>query len=455
MTRKYFILSIFAFVIAFQSAFCAEKPGDFTQVAKKAIPAVVSVKTETDHGRPQMYPNQEMESNDPYEMFQQDDFFGRIFRLPARPKQPQRQIGQGSGFIISNDGYILTNNHIVKDSDRILVTLANGKEYVASVVGQDPSSDLAVIKIEEKNLPSLTLGNSDTLEVGQWVTAIGNPMGLQATLTVGVISATGRSNLGLTQFENFIQTDAAINLGNSGGPLLNLNGEVVGINTAIAAHTAGFQGIGFAIPSTMASQIMEQLISDGSVTRSYLGILLQEIDNNIAEAFNLEQVQGALVADIVKDSPAEASDIKPGDIILKMNGKVVKNIGAFRNMVALMKPGTKVNLAIKRNGKMVDATLTVAPHPENITLSGASTSRFGIHVEGNGDEGVTVSKVDPGSIASWAGIRKGSIILSVNSDAVKSPGDFQKALQNAPQGKPVVFRIKQDGMTRFISLREM
>ncbi|GAB4234873.1 MAG: DegQ family serine endoprotease [Chlamydiales bacterium] len=441
----------------------AEGTTDFTQVAKKAIPSVVSVRVESELPSRRFM---DQERNDPFHFFREDDFWGHFFRIPQQ-QMPQKQIGQGSGFIISEDGYILTNNHIVREGSKIQVTLANGREYPAAVIGQDPSSDLAVIKIDAKSLPFLELGNSDDLEVGEWVVAIGNPMGLQATLTAGVVSATGRNNLGLTRFENFIQTDAAINLGNSGGPLMNLEGEVVGINTAIAAPSAGYTGIGFSIPSNMAKTITEQLIASGAVTRSYLGILLQEINNDLAEAFNLDSVQGALVADILPDSPAERSDLQPGDIILKINGDVVKNIGMFRNMVSMLKPGTKVNLAVQRGDQIYNFTIEVAPHPDNMTDEEvrADKDALGIKVEPlseeaakrmdfHEDHGVLVSRVEPGSLAGWAGIKKGAILISVNKVPVSSPEEYMRAIKNIKKGQPVILHLKQDGITRFVSLKE-
>lgn len=453
--NRLLFLSLVFFTLCGLGVHAASANTDFTQVAKKSIPAVVSVKVDLD------YPQQEME--DPFEMFKQDDFWGRFFQQQPRSQQPRKRQGQGSGFIVTKDGYILTNNHIVNGASRILVTLANGKEYAAKVIGQDPSTDIAVIKIDTDNLPYLPLGNSDNLQVGEWVTAIGNPMGLQATLTVGVVSATGRSNLGLTQFENFIQTDAAINFGNSGGPLLNMNGEVIGINTAIAAHNAGYTGIGFAIPSTMANQVMEQLINEGSVTRSYVGILLQEVDNDIAEAFNLEKIHGALVADVIAGSPADKANLKPGDVILQLNGDEVKSVGAFRNMIAIMKPGSPVQLLIKRDGKTFTTRIELAPHPENGVAVNGNTSKIGIFVEPltaemaksiGKEHGVVVSRVEQRSVAAWAGVKKGAVILSVNGEKVGTPEEFYQKINQTPKGKATVIHITQDGTTRFLSLKD-
>jgi len=428
---------------------------DFTTVAEKAIPAVVSIKVQIN--------KPSFGLQDDSEDLMQDDFFRKFFRLPQQ--NPSRaQVGQGSGFIVSPDGTILTNNHLVKDAEKISVTLNNGKEYVAKVIGKDPNSDLAVIKIDASNLPILKLGNSDAIKVGQWVAAIGNPAGLQATLTVGVVSAKDRSDLGITPFGNFIQTDAAINLGNSGGPLLDDQGNVIGINIAIASHTAGYEGIGFAIPSSTAQQVMEQLLADGSVTRSYLGIILQKVDSDLADAFKLKDMNGALVADVIKDSPASKSKIQPGDIILKLNDTAVTNVGTFRNMVSMMKPGTKLNLTILRDNKEIQTSVETATLPEQLGYTEGKIQKLGIQVDaltqdaaqrlGYIDEvGVVISKVENGSLASMAGLKKGALIVSVNNQSVKTPEEFYNAVKGVEEGSAVVLRVKQEGTTRFISLK--
>lgn len=434
---------------------------DFTQVAEKAIPAVVSIKVQI--LTPSAFGNsEEMPYEDPFHTYQ-DDFLRKFFRMPQQmPSRPQ--MGQGSGFIVRADGTILTNNHIVRSADKIIVTLTNGKEYLAKVIGKDPSSDIAIIKIDAQGLPTLKLGNSDELRVGQWVAAVGNPAGLQATLTHGIVSAKERTNLGLTQYDNFIQTDAPINLGNSGGPLLNLNGEVIGINAAIAAHTAGYDGIGFAIPSSMAQNVMEQLLTDGTVTRSYIGITPQQIDSDMAEAFNLKEISGIVIADVKENSPAEKAKLQPGDIILKLNERPVNNPDTFRNMISMMKPGTKIALLIKRGSREFPVTIEVAPHPDNLGSTEQNREKLGIQVEALTQEqakrlgyldvnGVIISKVEGGSLASLVGLKKGALIMSVNNRDVKNPEEFNAELKNIEEGKPVVLRIKQEGVTAFVSLR--
>ncbi len=284
----------------------------FTAVAKKSIPAVVFIKVQSnapdqeEGGFPYGYQN-------PYD-FSPDDFFNRFFGAPYRgqPQKPAPQLSQGSGFIVTADGYVMTNSHVVKGSDKITVVLNDGRELDATVVGTDPHTDIAIVKIEGKEFPFLQLGDSDEIDIGEWVIAIGSPFQLEASVTVGVVSAKGRQNLRITDFEDFIQTDAAINPGNSGGPLLNLTGEVVGINTAIVSRTGGYMGIGFAIPSNMAKNIMAQIIEKGTVTRGFLGVNLQPVDKDIADAFNLPKPEGALISEVFKDTPADTSGIEAG-----------------------------------------------------------------------------------------------------------------------------------------------
>jgi len=446
---------------AFSPTLSAEQTPNFIAVAKKAIPAVVSVKVEM---QPQLPQSQFFGSpfsprgSDPFG----DDIWKHFFQMPQREQRPS--IGQGSGFIVSEDGYILTNNHIVENADTITVILKNGKEYDAKLIGRDPNTDVAVIKIEGKNLPYLKLGNSHKLEVGQWVIAVGNPLGLSATLTVGVVSAIDRSNLGLTPIENFIQTDAAINRGNSGGPLLNLDGDVVGMNTAIATHTGGYMGIGFAIPSNLAEHIMEQLINNGAFTRGYLGVALQQVDQGLADAFGLDDIQGALVAEVAKDSPADKAGLKRGDVILKYNGKPVDNISLIRNAVSIMRPDQMIQLQVKRGSKIENLDVKVGRHPEASAAAQDSVNQLGMQVTGltaelakkygyEDENGVVVSSVSSGSVSQLAGIKPGSLIISVNRQEVATPEQFYQRVKETEAGKPVLLLVKQGNVTHYISLR--
>lgn len=439
---------------------------DFTLAAKKAIPAVVSIKTSfkpDDRGDPR---------RELFDFFQ-DDFLQRFFGGPREgfslPEQEMpARVGQGSGFLISSDGYIVTNNHVVDDADEISVKLNDGREFDAEIVGKDPQTDLAVIKIDGKNLPFLILGDSNDLEPGQWAIAIGNPLGLQASLTVGVVSATGRANLDLAPFEDFIQTDAAINRGNSGGPLLNIKGEVIGINTAIASNTGGCMGIGFAIPSNMVKSIKDQLLDKGAVTRGFIGVSLQPIDSDLAQAFKLDQVEGALVADVSADSPAKAAGLQRGDVILEYNKKRIPSIGQFRNAIALIPPGTDLTLLIKRDDALLEIPVKIGSHPENGGTPKVKEEEIGnslgITVEAltpemadslgiSGEKGVVISKVDPKGQAALVGIKKGALVLSVNKKKVSTPDEFNRALKQEEGQRGVLLFIKQNGQMRYLFLK--
>ncbi|MCK5913696.1 MAG: Do family serine endopeptidase, partial [Desulfuromusa sp.] len=324
----------------------------FRSVAKQVGPAVVYIRVEKEIKQQGMADNPF--GGHPFG----DEFFRRFFGQPPQQQGPHKKVpqrresGQGSGFIISADGYIMTNNHVVGDADKVTVQLLDGREYTAKIIGTDPPTDVALIKIDaDEKLPFLPLGNSDQLEVGDWVLAFGNPFGLSHTLTAGIVSAKGRSGIGLTDYENFIQTDAAINPGNSGGPLINLDGEVVGMNTAIFSRSGGYMGIGFAIPINMAQNIYQQLVKHGGVTRGRLGVLIQDLTKDLAESFDIDQRVGILIAQVVGDSPAEKAGLKQGDVILKFNGNKVDKVAKFRNQIAMTRPGTDVEFLVLRDTK--------------------------------------------------------------------------------------------------------
>lgn len=435
---------------------------DFTFIAKKATPAVVSINVKGSNKNSSYSGEQE-----PFDFFN-DDFLERFFGGSKRNQILEQPVtGQASGFIVASDGYILTNGHVVQDMIEIIVRLDEGKEYPAKVVGLDQDTDIALIKIEAKDLPYLKLANIDDVEQGQWAIAIGNPLGLQSSLTVGVVSAKGRNNLDLSRIQDYIQTDAAINRGNSGGPLLNINGEVIGMNTAIVTNmaTGGYMGIGFAIPSNFLQTVMDEIKSTGSFKRGFLGIALQQIDDNLAQAFGLNKAQGALVAEVTKGSPAEKAGLKPGDVILKYNNTLVTNIGSLRNAIALIKPGTKVRLSILRQGHPVDIQVEVGTMSQNKpTVATVKENKLGIEVENLTPEqaaklgmvhenGVLISKVDPNSPAGWIGLRKGNVIVEVNQKKISSVEEFNEALQAASAGKPILFLIKQGDSARFVSIK--
>lgn len=441
---------------------------DFIGVGKAAIPAVVSVQLKSKGADRSSKAQGGFEEYDPSLEDFQSDFFGKFFGIPKPDRQRGRmQVTQGSGFIVSPDGYIMTNNHVIREPGSIVVKLNDGREFPGKIIGQDESTDVAIIKIEAKGLPFLKLGNSDQLEVGQWVVAIGNPFGLQASLSVGIVSAKGRSNLDIVKIEDFIQTDAALNQGNSGGPLLNLNAEVIGINTAIATNgSAGYVGVGFAIPSNMAEHVMEQLISTGTISRGQLGVVLQQIDNDMAESLDLKEPKGALVADVLPGSAADKAGLKQGDVLLKLDGNPIDSVGSFRNFIALQKPGTKIKLTLMRNSKMEDVSVEIGAQnqAEKGDEPAKTISVLGFDVQSitpdlakslnlPDDEGVIVTKVDPSSPASLVGIKKGAVILAVNQVKVNSKEAFDQQIQKSPAEKPFLLLIRQGNVMRYISLR--
>ncbi len=445
----------------------SQEARDFRDVAKTATPAVVSIKVEGTQKQSSWSSGDDENGNG--NLFN-EDFLQKFFGLQKRQNEPQTVAGQASGFIISPDGYILTNSHVVKGMSEIIVTTNDGKEYRAKVIGMDPNTDVAVIKIEAKDLPYLKFGNSDNLEVGQWVVAIGTPLGLQASLTAGVVSAKGRNNLDISGIEDYIQTDAAINRGNSGGPLLNLNSEVVGMNTAIVTNmaTGGYMGIGFAIPSNLLKRVMEDLKKDGSFKRGFLGVALQSVDENLAQSFGLANTNGALVAEVSKGSPAEKGGIKQGDIILKYNDQTVTNIGALRNAVSMIKPGSKIILSILRNGKPIELSVEVGLFPSSETVatntSSSKDNKLGIEVENlsseladklgyTNEKGVVITNVDLQGPIAWAGVKKGALILEINKQKVTNIDEFNKSLKQIDNSKPILLLIKQGDVTRFVSFK--
>jgi serine protease Do len=404
-------------------------------------------------------------------------FFGDRFHEMPNQRQPQphrRSIGQGSGFVFSLDKglmgdktYIITNNHVVDNAGKILVKFQNGHEYQAKIKGTDPQSDIAVLEVDHADAPALKLGDSNKLEVGEWVVAIGNPFGLSHTLTVGVVSATGRTSLGINDYEDFIQTDAAINPGNSGGPLVNLDGEVVGMNTAIFSRSGGYMGVGFAIPVNMIKSVANQLLNEGEVVRGHLGILIQTLTPELAESFGLEQSRGILVAQVMDDSPAAKAGLKQGDLIVAMDGKPVSDIGSFRNDISFTPPGTERKLTIIRNDKeqKIDVVIGKLKDEDQLAKAGTQTADdLGLSVQTLTDElaaqfdakpgeGVVVTGVAPGSIAAMAGIDPGTLILQVNRQPVKSADDFKRLLNQSGNDNRALLLISKGGMSRFVVLQ--
>jgi serine protease Do len=426
----------------------------FTQVAQDAMPAVVFIQVEKNLAGGQS----PFGYNNPFDLFGEEffeRFFGRRFPEQRRePRQPRqyRQQGQGSGFIVSQDGYILTNHHVVGEADRITVTLADNREFEAKLIGADPKSDVAVIQIKGDHFPALPMGDSNRLAVGEWVIAIGNPFGLTHTMTVGVVSAKGRSRVGIADYEDFIQTDAAINPGNSGGPLINLAGEVVGINTAIFSRSGGYMGIGFAIPIEMATQIQKQLIATGKVTRGYLGVSIQDLTEALARSFGMDQPQGVLVASVSPGAPAAKAGMQSGDVIVAFDGQTVSDSAQLRNLVARTPVGREVVVRVIRDQKARELTVEIGALPDQVmTQADASgmldqlgftvqelTEELAYELGYEGQEGVVVTAVEPGSEAAQAGLRRGTLIREVNRQEIRNTEDFRRALSASAQSKRVL-----------------
>lgn len=390
-------------------------------------------------------------------------------------ERERQQSGLGSGVIVSEDGYIITNNHVIDRADDIKVVLYGGDEMDAEMVGADPASDLAVLKIDRNNLPAVPLGDSDKMRVGEMVLAIGSPLNEQLahTVSMGIVSATGRSGFGLNQFENFIQTDAAINPGNSGGALVNLDGELIGINTAIASRSGGNQGIGFAIPINMARDVMEALIEDGRVARGYLGISLgAEVDRTMARALGLDSPRGVVVGDVVPDGPADNAGLQEGDVIVKLNGKEFKDWTEFRVSIGSSKPGDVVELEIIRNGDRENITVELGEmNPESMASSVTEDDKeelveeLGFTVEvltdairnqldlDSSTEGVVVSNISQTSRAFQQGLQRGDVISQVGGSPVTSPDEFYAAIRTLiNEGTEVaLLRVNRQGRNVFVA----
>lgn len=434
----------------------------FDIIANAASPSVVNISTikiERDNGLP---------SNDPvYDFF--DDFFAP--RRETLPGREERAHDLGSGLIVSSDGYILTSNHVVTGAHKISVTLVDRRMFTGELVGSDPKTDLAVIKIKAEGLSTIPWGDSDALRSGQFVLAIGNPFGLSHTVTMGIISAVGRANVGIAEFEDFIQTDAAINPGNSGGPLVNKNGELVGINTAIFTKSGGYQGIGFAVPSNMARLVMNQLIEKGRVVRGWLGVTIQELTSELSERFNHKSAGGALVSDTLRDGPAFLAGLTSGDIILTYNSNEVKDDADLKRMVSMSNPGHTVNLSVLRNGEKIKVAVVVGElKPENashepatpdledfdafsgvsvITLTPEISSQLNLASD---TLGVVVAGVQQGSPAAEAGIKRGDLIEEINRQPIRSVSEFRKYSNSMADGENVLVFINRGGRRFFITI---
>lgn len=438
----------------------------FAPIVKKVLPAVVSVESTKVSKIPTQFEGSA--PDDP--LFRQ--FFGngnsnRQFQAPGEAPE-QREQGLGSGVILTPDGYILTNNHVVDSATGVRVTLADKREFKAKVIGADPKSDIAVIKIDATNLPCVTVGDSSKVQVGDYALAIGNPFGVGQTVTMGIVSATGRSHLGIEEYEDFIQTDAPINPGNSGGALVNDRGELIGINTAIIAHgSSGNQGIGFAVPVNMARIVMDQLVKTGKVTRAYLGIVPQDVTPAIAQAFGEKEARGALVGDVSANSPAQRSGIQKGDIILDVNGKPVTDSNELRMTISMMQPDASVNLRISRNGAERNVAVQLGELPtttaalkhngekESSALSGVAVENLDAQTAQNlklpsNAQGVVVTNVSPSSEAAEAGLRPGDVIQEVNHKPVNNTADFERAIGSSNEN--TLLLVNRNGSTMYLAV---
>ena len=442
----------------------------YADVVEKTSPAVVRI--EADH----------KEKTQPQVQFPGGDDLFRQFQIPQQNRRPQIERGLGSGVVVDSNGTILTNNHVVEGADRITVALSDNKTYEAKVIGTDVPSDLAVIKIEATNLPFLTLGNSDTVRVGDIVLAIGNPLGIGQSVTSGIISAKGRrTGLSDGSFEDFLQTDAAINRGNSGGALVNLNGELIGINSQILSPggaSGGNIGIAFSIPSNMAKSVMEQLLKDGKVHRGMLGVGIQNLTEETAKQFNAKDRSGVLVSDVKKGSSAEKAGMKRGDIITAINGEKTEDSNVLRNKVAGTLPGTEIKLTVVREGKEMELTATLdefkvadskntgpgSGDDENGASPQNQSGKLGLSLEpvtpkiakqlglDSDSEGLVVTNVDQDGPAAEAGIARGDVILEINRKPVNSFADVKSAIDGAGDA-PILLLISRRGQTIYLTLR--
>ncbi|MCC6153936.1 MAG: Do family serine endopeptidase, partial [Candidatus Hydrogenedentes bacterium] len=392
--------------------------------------------------------------------------FGPMFRAPRGNSQQQfdapMRVGEGSGFIMSSDGYILTNSHVAGDADRLSVKLSDGRVFEAKVIGSDPATEVALIKIDATGLPAAKLGDSDALRVGEWVLAIGSPFGLNHTVTSGIVSARGRGDVRIVDYADFIQTDAAINPGNSGGPLLNIHGEVVGMNTAIMSRSGGSDGVGFAIPINMVKYVAEQLKENGTVTRGFLGVGIQPLTPELAKYFGMKESTGILVSEVQPDSPADKAGLQRDDLILELNGRAVGDAGAFRSQIAMTPKGKDIELTIDRKGERIKKSVSVGEktseelEQESPRSTGKQESqgKLGIGIQPltsdlakqfgyEGKTGVLVTQVAPGSPAMRAGISEGDLITEVNREPVTSLSEFQKAMKSGKNGT-VLLRVQNE-----------
>lgn len=465
-------LSLFAAVLMLGQVVTAqaqEALPDFTTLVEQASPAVVNISTK------QKLPDRRIAAGQMPDLEGLPPMFREFFErnLPQQPRSPrgdrQREAQSlGSGFIISDDGYVLTNNHVVADADEIIVRLSDRSELQAKLVGTDPRTDVALLKVEGKNLPTVKLGDSEKLKVGEWVLAIGSPFGFDHSVTKGIVSAKGRT-LPNDTYVPFIQTDVAINPGNSGGPLFNMDGEVVGINSQIFTRSGGFMGLSFAIPIDVALDVSNQLKKDGKVSRGWLGVVIQEVNKDLAESFGLDRPAGALVAQVLEEGPAAKGGLQVGDVILSMNGQPIVMSADLPHLVGSLKDGSKAKLEIIRNGKRQNLDITIGALPEEEQEIGAgadggaerSSNRLGVSVSDLTAEqkkslelkgGVIIKEVQDGP-AALIGLRPGDVISHLNNQAIASAKQFTEIAKDLPKNRSVSMRVLRQGRASFITFK--
>lgn len=446
----------------------AESLPDFTTLVEQASPAVVNIST-TQKMPERMAGNQMPDLEGLPPMFR--EFFERNMpRSPQTPRGDRQREAQslGSGFIISDDGYVLTNNHVIADADEIIVRLSDRSELKAKLVGTDPRTDVALLKIDGKNLPTVKLGDSAKLKVGEWVLAIGSPFGFDHSVTKGIVSAKGRT-LPNDTYVPFIQTDVAINPGNSGGPLFNMDGEVVGINSQIFTRSGGFMGLSFAIPIDVALDVSNQLKKDGKVSRGWLGVVIQEVNKDLAESFGLDKPAGALVAQVMEDGPAAKGGLQVGDVILSINGQPINMSADLPHLVGSMKDGAKAKLEVIRGGKRQNLEVTVGalPDDDQVAAGGApgaperSANRLGVSVAELTAEqqkalelkgGVVIKEVQDGP-AALIGLQPGDVITHLNNQAITSAKGFTDIAKDLPKNRSVSMRVLRQGRASFITFK--
>ena len=458
----------------------AEMAPGFPEVAKAVRPAVVNItpaKTVVrDRGK--------REGGDP--MDRMEEFFGfpRKFFGPRGHGPSERGPldrgpsergphggGMGSGVIVSQDGHIITNNHVVGEAKEVQVMLPDKREFTGKVVGIDPKTDLAVVKIDGRDLPSVQWGDSSKLQVGEYVLAVGNPFGLNSTVTLGIVSALGRGRMGITQYEDFIQTDAAINPGNSGGALVNTKGELIGINTAIFSQSGGYQGVGFAVPTSMAKPVFESLMKTGKVVRGYLGVAIQDLTPDLAKNFGMKESKGALISDVNSDSPAEQSGLKQGDVILEFQGAPVEDPAALQRLVTRTPVGSKATVKVLRDGHEKDVTVTIGEQPDTVKMAKVEGEKDehaalgGVEVQtldrktahdlglSEKTKGVVVTNIEPDSWAEQAGLTEGDVIQAINRQEIKSVKDYEKVMASLKKDQPVLLLINRRGASLFMTVK--